>query len=165
MHLKLFLSCLFICILLPANSQTPSLMRATLGMGGVSVLPSTYKNSYVIQSIGQLSVPGVFRGNEIELRQGFIQPVKVKMIRSYSEDQNIIIWPNPFSDRIFISLNNIPEGVAELTVTDIAGRVVHSEMISAEKVLSVNLSSLSRGIFFINIRKKNLQYNTKIIKN
>ena len=147
------------------NSQIPSLLRSTLGTGGASVLVSARDNKISLQqSIGQNSVSGVFSVKNLELRQGFIQPLVTN--RSFHEPVNnsIRVYPNPFSAIVYLKLNKEVTGEIDLLISDVAGRPVFAERIPVEGVIQVNLSSLHKGIYILKIRKQNMQFSYKIIK-
>lgn len=148
-----------------ANSQ-PLLLRSTLGTGGASITISTGGNKISFpQSIGQYGVTGSFSMKNLEIRQGFIQPVLI--VKSFNEtvNNNFIVYPNPFSSVIFVKVNKEVTGNIELKIMDLAGKPVHIETITAETIIQVNLSSLKRGLYVLSIRGKNIQTNNKIIKN
>jgi hypothetical protein len=156
---------LFACFNL-VNSQAPVLLRSTLGIGGASltISPDGNKISFP-QSIGQYSVTGVFIKNNLELRQGFIQPViAVKSIPGYDK-MNINIYPNPFSETVNIILNEDISGNVYLKIFDLAGSPVYMKIIVAEATIPVNLSSLSSGIYILEITINRRHFKYKIIKN
>ena len=148
------------------NSQTPLLLRSSLGMGGASITVSANgsKNAFP-QSIGQYGIAGIYTKQNLELRQGFIQPVLI--IKPFRESENIKIsvYPNPFSSVVYVKLDRGMTGTLELKITDLAGKPVYSEKRPAEEIIQVDLSSLYGGIYLLNVRNNNIQINCKIIKN
>jgi hypothetical protein len=148
-----------------ANSQAPSLLRSTLGIGGAPIPCSADGNMISLQqSVGQYSVTGVFRRNNLELRQGFIQPLVIAKPFREPDNKAISIFPNPFSSIVYLKLSNDVTGDVDLKIIDVAGRLIFAKIIPAEGLMQVNLSSLYRGIYILNIRKQNYQYSYKIIK-
>lgn len=148
------------------KSQTPLLLRSSLGMGGASITVSADgSKSTIPQSIGQYGVAGIFNKQNLELRQGFIQPVLI--IKPFRESENIKIsvYPNPFSSVVYVNLSREITGSVELKITDLAGKAVHNEKRPAEEITQVDLSSLLPGIYLLNIRINNIHINCKIIKN
>jgi hypothetical protein len=148
------------------NSQTPLLLRSSLGIGGASVTVTAdgSKNAFP-QSIGQYGIAGVFNKQNLEIRQGFIQPVLI--IKPFRESENIKIsvYPNPFSSVVYVKLTSEITGSIELKITDLAGKPVYVEKRQADELIQVDLSSLCRGIYLLNVRNNNIQINCKIIKN
>jgi hypothetical protein len=63
-------------------------------------------------------------------------------------------FPNPATDAVTISIDG--EGVANLTVTDIAGKVVISNVVSLNGgKANVNIASLNAGIYVFNVALEN----------
>jgi hypothetical protein len=63
-------------------------------------------------------------------------------------------YPNPATDAVTISIDG--EGVANLTVTDIAGKVVISNAVSLNGgKANVNIASLNAGIYLFNVALEN----------
>jgi hypothetical protein len=150
---------------LEAESQALILKRSTLGTGGASVTVTAEGNKIIVpQSIGQVSVTGVFTGSDLELRQGFIQPVL--MLKSFPEadEKPVTVWPNPFSSEVNVKLEKEMTGVIDLDLIDLTGRLVFSERISAEGTIRINLSLLASGIYVLRIRNYNFLFNYQIIK-
>lgn len=148
------------------NSQTPLLLRSSLGIGGASVTLSTdgLKNTFP-QSIGQYGVAGIYNKQNLEFRQGFIQPLLIVKPFRESENIKISVYPNPFSSVVYVKLNREMAGTVELKITDLAGKQVYTENRLADEIIQVDLSSLFRGIYLLNVRNNNIQINCKIIKN
>jgi len=148
------------------NSQTPLLLRSSLGMGGasVSVTADGSTNTFP-QSIGLYGVAGFFNKQNLELRQGFIQPLLIVKPFRESENIKISVYPNPFSSVVYVKLNREMTGTVELKITDLAGKPVYSEKRPADEIIQVDLSSLYSGIYLLNVKKNNVQINCKIIKN
>ncbi len=148
------------------NSQTPLLLRSSLGMGGASVTVTAdgSKNAFP-QSIGQYGIAGVFNKQNLELRQGFIQPVLIVKPFRESENIKISVYPNPFSSVVCVKLTSEITGNVELKITDLAGKPVYIKNLPAEEIIQVDLSSLYSGIYLLNVRKNKIQINCKIIKN
>ncbi len=169
MHLKLKYLVLIITIpVLPLKSQQLAIVRSALGAGGSSAISTVSPGRASLQqSIGQNSVTGVFRHNELELRQGFIQSVKSLSYLRDQEERKINIWPNPFTDFIFINLNNESQGSTDMSVSsaDIAGKVAFSGRIPAGGTSTVRPGSLAKGIYILKIKTGRLQVYRKIIKN
>ena len=166
-HIKLcFISFALLFLYGMANSQAPLLLRSALGTGGASISVSSdgTKISFP-QSIGQYSVTGVYNKDNLELRQGFIQPVMIVKSSHEAENKNISVYPNPFSSVVHVKMNYEISGNIELKIIDLAGKPVYVERTPAEEIIQINLNSLYRGIYILKIRNNNNQSNYKIIKN
>jgi hypothetical protein len=63
------------------------------------------------------------------------------------EEYSVVVYPNPFSDRITICIDQFP---SEFLLTDIQGGIVCSEIIT-DSIHELDLSTLPAGIYFIKI--------------
>lgn len=70
------------------------------------------------------------------------------------------IYPNPSNGKIYIELGNNAE-VVTITVIDINGKVVANKMASNDQV-SLDLSEVENGIYFVQIRRSNEMITKKI---
>jgi hypothetical protein len=135
-------------------------------MGGASVTVSAdgSKNAFP-QIIGQYGIAGIYNKQNLELRQGFIQPVLIVKPFRESENIKISVYPNPFSSVVYVKLTGEMTGTVELKITDLAGKPVYTKNRPVEEIIQIDLSPLYSGIYLLNIRKNNIQINCKIIKN
>jgi hypothetical protein len=148
-----------------AYSQSPVLLRSALGMGGASQTVSREGARISFpQSIGQSGITGVFKLKDLEVRQGFIQPVLIIKPSIEPEKRSIIVYPNPFSSVVFVNTQQDFPGQLELTVIDLAGKQVHREIFPANEIVRLDLSFLNRGLYILKIRRKDIQSSYKIIK-
>ena len=93
-------------------------------------------------------------------------------VRSVSRDaashNEFSVYPNPFSDRLSIRINESKGGAAmQAQVTDLSGKVLLNSALNAGNT-SLELGRLPGGIYFLIIRDANngaLLFNKKIIKN
>lgn len=163
---SIFYLLVFLISPLLLNSQTPFLLRSTLSSGGASISFSSGGEKIVFQqSIGQYSVTGVFRNKNVELRQGFIQPVMIIQPFHEKENKNMSIYPNPFSSVFFVKLNEEASVDLELKITDLAGREVYAGKIPASEIIQIIPGSLCRGVYILTLRVKDIRAIYKIIKN
>jgi hypothetical protein len=65
-----------------------------------------------------------------------------------AEDGNFIIYPNPASNKIIITINSSAPAVMKLL--DISGRVLTSKTLN-DPTTNLELPPLSRGTYFIQI--------------
>lgn len=77
------------------------------------------------------------------------------------ELQNVKLFPNPAQNKLQITSNQIIDG---LTIVDINGRVLNSIEISVSDY-SLDVSSLSKGVYFLEIHSGESKSTKKFIKN
>ena len=80
------------------------------------------------------------------------------------EDVMIKVYPNPSNGTLFIDLSNVSVN-ARINVIDNLGKVVKSINSNGSELLEMNISSLERGLYFINITTTNTSKTVRIIKN
>ena len=76
------------------------------------------------------------------------------------KDDNITIYPNPFSDSVFVFTNN----VGNLEVIDVSGKVVYNSKLS-NGVNKISTNHFHKGIYLVKIQNKDNSIQTfKIVK-
>jgi len=76
------------------------------------------------------------------------------------EINGISLYPNPTSDVINFSINNLAG--TPVTITDINGRTVLNTIISSDN--DINIENLVKGVYFVLLEVENKAVNYKIIK-
>ena len=86
---------LLICLpLFSMGQSSPNLLRSTISNSGTSTQTN---NKYIVQqSVGQISPIGLKETNEHTVRQGFIQPAKLKRMLLTSNTTDLLINVYPF---------------------------------------------------------------------
>jgi len=88
-------------------------------------------------------------------------------VKDYSKDNEILLFPNPASHTVYLKLNGeMYSGVADLKIINQAGKIVMSQKvnINSEIVLPINISGLSKGVYFIEITSNTSYTNLKLVK-
>ncbi len=85
---------------------------------------------------------------------------KVGLTSKIQESKEFKVYPNPAVDRIQIDFEGFGEQL-EMTIFNQVGAVVHSEYIHAKS--KVDVSKLSRGIYFVMLQSKENQGVQKLI--
>lgn len=76
------------------------------------------------------------------------------------------LYPNPVSDVLFIESVNIDmtNAVVQITVTNIAGRIIHSSYTGAADRLAINVENWMPGIYLVQITEKESTITHKIVR-
>jgi hypothetical protein len=81
------------------------------------------------------------------------------------DEQNIAIYPNPFTSDVYIDVRTISKGEATITVTNINGQQLLERSINTtEQIEKVDLSSLTKGMYFVNVSTATETTIVKVIK-
>ncbi len=161
----------FIIIVLPVlvslqvNAQTPARLRSVLSSGGSStVITSEGHRYYLQQSIGQPGITGLSQNNNLQLRQGFIQPLAVSLKVNSKGTLQATIFPNPFSSNIIISFAEEITEPLYVTLYDLNGKIIRFEKQGASPELFLIAGNLAAGAYFLRVSTTTKYFYTKILK-
>lgn len=76
--------------------------------------------------------------------------------------EDIIIYPNPSSDRITINSKSLPDAY---TMYNALGQIVKQSTMSFDKDRTIDVEALSKGLYFIELKKDNASQTLRFIKN
>ena len=82
-------------------------------------------------------------------------------------DENIALYPNPVADKLYISLNLTKSAPVTVNIMNITGQVIYSEKSESEggtNIITLNTSSLSSGLYFVQINYDGQIINRKFVK-
>lgn len=86
---------------------------------------------------------------------------------SQNNPLKLTVWPNPFTENInFAAAHLNSNSITEVKVTDIAGRTIRQYAYKNKSELreSLDLSGLSKGVYFIRVHNGNFESVNKIVK-
>jgi len=136
-----------------------------------------YLSSIAIDPVGDLYTTGYFhRTVDFDPGQGeynitsegerdvFIHKMKqtATSVADMGNGIDISLYPNPSNGFIHIALNDAV-GEAAITVTDLQGKIIHSEQISAATKSSMDIQA-PNGVYFIHVKTAKGQSIMKFIK-
>jgi hypothetical protein len=81
-----------------------------------------------------------------------------------TETSSIKVYPNPASAMVNIDLSTIADNDIKLNITDVAGQIIHAENVISHSIVSLDMSSYTSGLYFINVTGTNTIINKKLIK-
>jgi hypothetical protein len=149
------------------NKNSNYLIRSTLGSCGLSKTITSGKHTYMIsQSIGQLSVVGVYRQNKYTVLQGFQQPLISAQIIKSPEKQMLKanIFPNPFDQSIHVSFEDLISEELTIMVNNSLGGIAYYKKCPPAQLLDIPLNIVTPGNYILKISTGNKQVLSKIIK-
>jgi hypothetical protein len=93
---------------------------------------------------------GVYRIGKKETNDNVVEPT-------------ILVKPNPANDKIDIVLNGKFEGICQIQIINALNKIVVNEKMNcAEKVMSINVSSLAQGLYSVKISTQEKNQISKI---
>ena len=91
-------------------------------------------------------------------------------IKSNIYDRQLLIYPNPAQDRIFLELGELRGSNYSLSISDISGKVVSMALINPNQIktrISVDIGHLKQGLYLVrlhdDIQKKVLKVSRLLV--
>lgn len=128
-----------------------------------NVIPPIGLNAYFVIAIDDNSCSSTEKKINI-----FVAPNREEVEIEFSEDGSLslISYPNPVTDKLFINVDQSENELTKLTVIDIAGKIIIDKIVFSNNYYDVlDLSSLSKGVYFLNIENSQSKISRKIVKN
>ncbi|MBO6880712.1 T9SS type A sorting domain-containing protein [Winogradskyella sp.] len=168
--MKAFLSILVLfCFAQHLQAQSNSGYRiiiSNLGSSGSAQTVETSNGSYKIsQSIGQSSVIGTHYNSGYYLRQGYQQPMHtIKRIRDLDIELCAKVYPNPFSQTLYITFSDVMRNDISIKIFNIEAREIHTQVFLPSQRLELQLQDFSSGTYLLKVTSGRKRFNTKLIK-
>jgi hypothetical protein len=152
---------IFIFSLVVLNLSGQNIHHQMISSQGSSSITSS--GLIVNQTIGQQSITGSFTGS-FSVQQGFQQSYWYNNL-SNSNPTLVTASPHPFLELIQFSISNLRNEKIAIQVFDINGKVVYiKEHFVENKLITINLSNLSAGMYLVKLNRKDFNHFSKIIK-
>ena len=155
---KKFIYCLTLSVILINILHAQSAVLAT-------GLNASAGNGSVSYSIGQTVY--LTKGTPSQILEGVQQGYEITTLttgESTSDQKDILIYPNPFRDYLFIDFTTKNYKDSEYQLFDAQGKLIRKEMLLQSKS-ELNLSSLPSAMYIIRINQAGENIKTfKIIK-
>ncbi len=134
--------------------------RDALAFETLARIPST--GSFGYQYVNFLEDRGVYyyRLRQVDL-DGTVQFFPLRSV-GYEKDFSVFVYPNPAGETLFVKTDY--DGEITVSLFDVQGKLVLEE-IRFQQALSLNLHSLSAGIYFLKVKTGKEQQIRKIVKN
>ena len=95
------------------------------------------------------------------------QSNNVTAINSINANSDAVkVYPNPAEQVLNVKFNYSQTGLAEINITDVTGRIImeQSAEVNLGSIVSLNVSGLTSGVYFIGIKSKTSVQQVKFIK-
>jgi len=89
---------------------------------------------------------------------------------SENSSSDLKIYPNPFDDRLNISLSDGSHYIRKVEIINVYGQIVKSEEVSrnaessAGSYITMGTTELTRGVYFLEVTTENRRLNRKVLK-
>ncbi|MGE0568745.1 MAG: T9SS type A sorting domain-containing protein [Bacteroidia bacterium] len=148
-----------------------------LSFNAQTVTPIVYSNqgAYNTSSGGSISwtigepISETYTTSTNMATMGFHQPEMhvSTYIKSYGEQVEIAVYPNPIQDKLIINFSNTKAGIYFIELYDDLGKILQKnevEIKTDSNKYSLNLSSYSAGNYYLNISGTENTKTVKVIK-
>lgn len=156
---KKLIAMLLIFMLLGISMFAQRISNEVYASSGKEFVSNGYRINW---TIGEIFIESYDLGEKIQTL-GFHQTYfKVSHLRKERDQNQIYVYPNPFSRNINIkSAENL--GLAKVQIIDVLGKTVINSKIELSKDNSLDLSQLQDGFYYLQISTNN-DYVVKILK-
>jgi hypothetical protein len=94
-----------------------------------------------------------------------VASIKNEKVRSLQ----VIVAPNPFTEKLQLQIQSEIAGLAKLTVRDLTGKLIESNskfIAAGSSLIEINsLNSLQKGVYIVEIEMNNVKQQVKAVKN
>lgn len=123
-------------------------------------------SGYVSYSVGQVTY--LYKGVANEILEGVQQPYEIVALTTRetttSELKDILLYPNPFKDYLYLDFTTYPFKGAEYQLFDAQGKLIRKDVILQSKS-ELNFSDIPSAMYIIRINQHGENLKTfKIIK-
>jgi hypothetical protein len=131
------------------------------GLEGSSAFGCSVDGTYDITNGSQTEL-----GSMLNVNFGNSETIEICVVDDNSIDEinllNLSVYPNPSNGTFTISLDNTANVTYEVTLTDLAGRVVYKSSLS-EGMHIVNSENLADGSYLLNLNGNEISVSKKIV--
>jgi hypothetical protein len=133
---------------------------------------SSVSNNYRLEDANAFVTTGVnklyYRLKQMDNDGKFEYSKVVTVENNERKAETVITYPNPFSDKVTVELQNVNAGTVKVEVLDISGRLVTTveEVVNqGTQTITVNgLSGLTQGVYMVRVTASGVTQTSKLIK-
>lgn len=119
----------------------------------------------VQQTIGQQSISGNYKKNNLVVSQGYQQNIFCKKSSHIMQSITTKTYPNPVSDFLSFKFSSAVDNLIKVIIFDLLGKVVfYQEKKASQNILTIDNIQLSEGFYLVKLSAENYSYSTIILK-
>jgi len=77
--------------------------------------------------------------------------------------KSINVFPNPTSDKIYISVDNQLSDEMTIAISDMTGKLIHQQNFNNKKELTIDVRNFIKGNYILTVKNQSQSYSQKII--
>lgn len=120
-----------------------------------TINPENFEDGYVSQNVEVLA-------NETLTLSATFMATNFTSINSVDHNVSMTLQPNPATSNVQLTIAGV-EGMVEMNIIDMSGRVVSTSKVNAEQTQNINLNGLAKGAYFVRITNSNMTKVEKLI--
>lgn len=110
----------------------------------------------------QITLPAVSANNSLKVTTD--KPCQGVIERNINLSGDVLVYPNPFTDKVHIDLGNAATSKVQVEVSDLLGKNVYNATLVNNSNIEIDLSSLTPGVYMMKVTAGNSVSTHKIIK-
>jgi hypothetical protein len=129
-----------------------------------SAFSQTSLNTAAANGVYKFAVQYLYDGkwSKLSAKATYTRALPTSMI---TNEPKSIAFPNPFNSTFSVGLDTEMKGDVQITIVDLAGRVVETATVDAETATTLSLGEqLTPGIYSVTVKQGNLVETIKAIK-
>lgn len=140
------------------------------GISGLWVNDGTEAGTSLLFNAPYMSIPYVFNGtiffSNFSSAEGYelwsYTPISTGLSAIQNSQPEVTIYPNPSNGHFQLNISNIPSGKSTVEIYNITGQKVYGGTIIKQQN-EIDISNLSKGVYFVKINDETKTYSKKII--
>lgn len=153
----------FPCICFSQNEYSIILKRQTLSNFRVINYNEEIKETTILQSINQISPIGLFKEDNFDLIQGFIQP-EILLNKINKQKLDFEVYPNPFIDHFYLQFKEKIITPVEVKILSVSGVLLYKNQFNKSNKIKIQYSNFPTSILVLVVEANNKIFSEKIIK-
>ncbi len=129
-------------------------------VNGLGLVPSTSMQYKIATNDGEMYVTTITGGTSFAL---YVYGSGYSGIQDNQMQSNFTVYPNPVSDKLFITSTNLTGG-STINITDVTGKSVYKSVITSEQT-TINTTDFVNGVYIIQIENKSSIASRKLVVN
>lgn len=153
----------FPCICFSQNEYSTILKRQTLSNFRVINYNEEIKETTILQSINQISPIGLFKEDNFDLIQGFIQP-EILFNKINKQKLDFEVYPNPFIDHFYLQFKEKIITPVKVKILSVSGILFYENKFNKSNKIKIQYSNFPTSILVLVVEANNKIFSEKIIK-
>lgn len=153
----------FPCICFSQNEYSIILKRQTLSNFRVINYNEEIKETTILQSINQISPIGLFKEDNFDLIQGFIQP-EILLNKINKQKLEFEVYPNPFIDHFYLQFKEKIITPVKVKILSVSGILFYENQFNKSNKIKIQYSNFPTSILVLVVEANNKIFSEKIIK-